>query len=182
MVELRKIRTLFMAMILLTILSTTVFANPYPVTLDNGNLVLVDGGMGVGKYADRSSVAVEMYAPPEYQIAVSVYPITFSDDYYRQHDTYVGGSYKIGEPFLLRFRYDWDSKAIAYERGGSWVDWDVNHDYSHAEGQPMIPYAAEVAFVSAYNMRFFDTKTGYSPVLKSYRRVINDDLYKALGI
>ena len=39
--------------------ATTVFANPYPTTFDNGNLVLVDGGMGVGCYTDRSSVAVE---------------------------------------------------------------------------------------------------------------------------
>ena len=178
----RKFRTLFMVVILLTILSMTVFANPYPATLDNGNLVLVDGGMGVGKYADCSSAVVEKHEPPDYQIVVSVYPVTFSDDYYRQHGTYVGGSYKIDESFLLRFRYNWNHKTLRYEMDGDWQAWDVNHDYSHAEGQPMIPYAAEVAFVSAYNMKFFDTKTGYSTVLKSYRRVINDDLYKALGI
>ena len=78
------------------LLSAVAFANPYPTTLDNGNLVLVDGGMGVGRYAARSSVAVEQYAPPD--------------------------------------------------------------------------------------MRFFGEKTGYSPVLKRQRRVVDDSLYRALGI
>ena len=88
------------------LLSAIAFANPYPTTLDNGNLVLVDGGMGVGRYAARSSVAVEQYAPPNYQIAISLVSVTFSDEYWRQHDTYVGGPYRMGESFLLRFRYN----------------------------------------------------------------------------
>ena len=46
----------------------------------------------------------------------------------------------------------------------------------------MIPYAAEVAFVSAYNMRFFDDKLGYNPVLKKYQRVIDEQIYLRLGI
>ena len=164
------------------LLSAVAFANPYPTTLDNGNLVLVDGGMGVGRYAARSSVAVEQYAPPDYQIAISLVSITFSDEYWRQHDTYVGGPYRMGESFLLRFRYNWDRKSVAYNWGDSWQDWDINRDYSHAEGEPLIPNAAEVAFVSAYNMRFFGDKTGYSPVLKRQRRVVDDSLYRALGI
>ena len=171
--------TLTMVLILL---SAVAFANPYPATLDNGNLVLVDGGMGVGRYADRSSVAVERYAPPDYQIAISMVSVTFSDEYWRSHGTYVGGSYKVGEPFTLHFRYNWDRKSVTYIRGERWQDWDTNHDYSHAEGEPLIPNAAEVAFVSAYNMRFFGDKTGYSPVLKRQRRIIEDSLYQVLGI
>ena len=174
-----KITMLTVAILLL---SAVAFANPYPATLDNGNLVLVDGGMGVGRYADRSSVAVEQYAPPNYQIAISLVSITFSDDYWRQHDTYVGGPYRMGESSILRFRYNWNRKSVAYVRGNNWQDWDINRDYSHAEGEPLIPNAAEVAFVSAYNMRFFGDKTGYSPVLKRQRRVIDESLYRALGI
>ena len=174
-----KITMLTVAILLL---SAVAFANPYPATLDNGNLVLVDGGMGVGRYADRSSVAVEQYAPPNYQIAISLVSVTFSDEYWRQHDTYVGGPYKMGESFLLRFRYNWNRKSVAYVRGNNWQDWDINRDYSHAEGEPLIPNAAEVAFVSAYNMRFFGNKTVYSPVLKQQRRVIDESLYRALGI
>lgn len=178
------LRRIIIAMLTVAIilLSAVAFANPYPATLDNGNLVLVDGGMGVGRYADRSSVAVERYAPPNYQIAISLVSVTFSDEYWRSHGTYVGGSYNVGEPFTLQFRYDWDRKSVAYNRGDIWQDWDTNRDYSHAEGEPLIPNVAEVAFVSAYNMRFFGDKTGYSPVLKQHRRIIDGSLYQALGI
>ncbi len=164
------------------LLSSVAFADPYPATLDNGNLVLVDGGMGVGRYADRTSAVVEQYEPPNYQITISLVSVTFSDEYWRQHETYVGGPYRIGKSYLLRFRYNWDRKSIAYIRGNHWQDWDINRDYSHADGDPLIPNAAEVAFVSAYNMRFFGEKTGYSPVLKRQRRVIDESLYRALGI
>ena len=88
----------------------------------------------------------------------------------------------MGEACLPRFRYNWDRKSVAYIRGNNWQRWDINRDYSHAEGDPLIPNAAEVAFVSAYNMRFFGDKTGYSPVLKRQRRVVDDSLYRALGI
>ena len=178
---LRRIRVAMLTVVFL-LLSSVSFANPYPATLDNGNLVLVDGGMGVGQYADRTSAVVEQYAPPNYQIAISVVSVSFSDEYWRQHETYVGGPYEIGKSFLLRFRYNWDRKSIACIRGNHWQDWDINRDYCHADGDPLIPNAAEVAFVSAYNMRFFGDKTGYSPVLKRQRRVIDESLYRALGI
>ena len=178
---LRRIKITMLTVAIL-LLSAVAFANPYPATLDNGNLILVDGGMGVGRYADRSSVAVEQYAPPNYQIAISLVSVSFSDEYWRQHDPYVGGSYRMGESFLLRFRYNWDRKSVDYIREGNWQDWDINRDYSHAEGEPLIPNAAEVAFVSAYNMRFFGDKMGYSPILKCERRIIGDELYRALGL
>lgn len=121
-------------------------------------------------------------APPDYQIAINVVSVTFSDDYWRQHETYVGGPYTLGDVFTLRFQYDWDRKSIAYPFGQQWKDWDINRDYSHAEGDPLIPNTAEVAFVSAYNMKFFGDKNGYSPVLKRERRIIEKSLYFALGI
>ena len=72
-----KITMLTLATLLLSVVAS---ANPYPTTLDNGNLVLVDGGMGVGRYADRSSVAVEQYAPPNYQIAISIINVGISNN------------------------------------------------------------------------------------------------------
>ena len=180
-IALRAMIRATLTLITLLLLSAAAFAN-YPATLDNGNLVLVDAGMGVGRYADRSSVAVERYAPPDYQITINLVSVNFSDDYWRQHETYIGGPYTLGDVFTLRFRYHWGRKSIAYQFGQQWQDWDINRDYSHAEGDPMIPNTAEVAFVSAYNMKFFGDKTGYSPVLKKQRRVIDDSLYRALGI
>lgn len=158
-------------------MTESVFANPYPATLDNGNLVCVDGGMGVGRYADRLSVQVQRYAPPNYQLSIKIFSVTFSEEYFRNHDTYVGGPYKIGDSFELSFKYNWDRKIISYQRGNNWLDWDINHDYSHAEGNPLIPHAAEVAFVSAYNMRFFDNKTS-----SNGQRVISEDFYRTLNI
>ena len=175
------IRTAWLTVVLMFAMVATALAN-YPGTLDGGNLVLVDGGMGVGYYADRSSVQVEQYAPPKYQLAVNVVGVEFSDEYWRSHETYIGGPYTKGDSFTLTFRYNWDRKVISYQRGETWLDWDVNRDYCHAEGDPMIPFAAEVAFVSAYNMRFFNDKLGYSPVLKKYQRVIDEQLYFRLGI
>lgn len=175
-------RTVMLALWALLLLSAAALANPYPATLDNGNLVFVDGGMGVGRYADRTSVAVERYAPPNYQIAINLVMVTFSEDCWRQHKSYIGGPYRIGDVFTVRFHYHWGRKSIAYQSRNQWQDWDINRDYSHAEGEPMIPNTAEVAFVSAYNMKFFGDKTGYSPVLKRQRRIINDSLYRALGI
>lgn len=174
-----------MAFLAFVVLASTVgntFANPYPATLDNGNLVLVDGGQGVGRYADRSSVVVQQYAPPNYQIAINVVTVFFSDDYWSRNRTYVGGPYRIESSRTLFFRYNWTRKSISYERSGRWLDWDVNRDHSHADGDPLIPYTAEVAFVSSYNMRFFGSKMGYSPVLKKERRVIDESLYRSLGL
>ena len=67
----RCIRTALLTLVLMLAIVATALAN-YPGTLDGGNLVLVDGGMGVGYYADRSSVQVEKYAPPRYQLAIKV--------------------------------------------------------------------------------------------------------------
>ena len=169
------IRTAWLTVVLMFVTVATALAN-YPGTLDGGNLVLVDGGMGV------ASVQVEQYAPPKYQLAVNLVSVQFSDEYWRKHETYIGGPYTKGDSFTLKFRYNWDRKVISYQRGETWLDWDVNRDYCHAEGDPMIPFAAEVAFVSAYNMRFFNDKLGYSPVLKQHRRVIDEQLYFRLGI
>ena len=60
----RCIRTALLTLVLMLVMVATALAN-YPGTLDGGNLVLVDGGMGVGYYADRSSVQVEHSMRPQ---------------------------------------------------------------------------------------------------------------------
>ena len=157
-------------------------ADPYPETMDTGNYVLVDAGMGGGHYADRSSVSVQSYDPPNYQIAINIVHVQFSDEFWQQHRTYIGGPYKIRGISTLYFRYNWDRKAIAYQTKNGWVDWNINRDYSHADGDPLIPLAAETAFVSAYNMRFYNDTVGYSPALKQQHRVIEENFYRTLGI
>lgn len=168
----------FFVMAALMLITSTAFAeSPYPRTLENNALICVDGGMGVGRYADKNSVSVDKYAPPFYELSIDVYSVNFSDSYYREHGTYVGGDYTIGDSYRLYFKYNWDTRTIFHKVDGVWKVWDLNRHYSHAEGNPLIPYSAEVAFFSAYRMKFFNDKTGYDGY-----RVIDRSLYDSLGI
>ena len=159
--------------------SAGAWGSPYPGTLYDGNYVLVSGRMGGGQYADMSSRAVELYNPPYYQIAINVVSIEFSEDYYRAHGTYVGGPYKVHSgPGVMRFRYDYNTKAIWVLRsGGVWKYWDIHQAHTTADGYPFIPYSAEAAFVAAYNMRFFDKTVGHGGY-----RVISEEFYRVLGV
>ncbi len=158
--------------------------NSYPDTLDNGNLVLVDAHMGTGVYVDRSSVVVQKYAPPNYQLAINTIAVTFSDTYWKEHQTYLNGPYTMGKVITQYFRYNWDRKAVAHYNSytGSWRAWNIHRDNCHADGNPFVPNAAETAFVAAYHMRFFNHVQGYSPMLKKSYRVISDDFYRLLGV
>lgn len=177
----KTLQTLLLTMLIM-LPCLIVNADPYPETMNTGNLVLVDGGMGVGSYADKSSVAVQTYDPPNYQIAINIIRVQFSEDFWRQHKTYVGGPYTIIGTSTQYFRYNWDRKSVSYLTRNGWMDWNINRDYCHADGDPLIPLSAEVAFVSAYNMRFYNDTMGYSPVLKRQHRVIEESFYRTLGI
>ena len=176
---------LLLVMVLMTVMMAVVCcaeAN-YPPTLNNGNLVLVDARMGSAQYVDRSSVSVQRYEPPYYQIAINIVSIRFSDDYWSKHKTYVGGPYKVDNVHPAVFRYNWNRKLVSHlKRDGVWRDWDINRFNSHADGDPFVPYAAETAFVSAYNMRFYNNTMGRRPASNEKYRVINEGFYRTLGI
>ena len=182
----RRLKKIKLLLLILTMVMMSVVGYAetiYPETMNNGNLVLVDGGMGVGKYVDRSSVSVQRYEPPYYQIAINIVNIRFSDDYWSQHGTYVGGPYKISKEYTALFRYNWNRKLVSHQHhDGIWRDWDINKNHSHADGDPFVPYAAETAFVSAYNMRFYNNTMGYSPISKGKYRVISEAFYRKLGL
>lgn len=154
----------------------------YPSTLDNGNLVLVDAHMGVGDYAIRDSVSVIKYQPPNYELSIDVVGVSFSEDYFKIHKNYKYSPYKIGSKNTVYIRYNWNRRSVSRLRNGIWVDYIINRDNCHADGNPFVPNVAEVAFVSAYNMRFFDNMLWYSPSLHEYYRVINEDFYRILNI
>ncbi len=154
--------------------SSAAFAEDmYPATLGDGDFILVDGGMGVGRYADKQSVYVHNYSPPFYQIQINIVPVVFSNEYFQQNGTYVGSPYRAEDYYTITFRYNWDTKTIfTQNEKGIWKNWDINHSYSHAEGNPLIPNAAEVAFFAAYNMKFFGdmrNSSGYP--------VVSENLY-----
>ncbi|MBQ7705405.1 MAG: hypothetical protein IJT73_08280 [Selenomonadaceae bacterium] len=165
------------AVIVFVFSSSAAFAaDMYPETLDDGNLILVDGGMGVGRYADKKSVAVRVYRPPFYQIDIDIVSVIFSNDYFRDNGNYIGSPYNYSDSYALHLKYNWDTKTIfTKNEKGIWKNWDINHSYSHAEGNPLVPNAAEVAFFAAYGMKFFGNMRnadGYS--------VVSDNVYNAL--
>lgn len=170
----------FTAVIMFFIVSNSAaFAQDiYPATLGDGEFILVDGGMGVGRYADKYSVYVHEYKPPFYQIQINIVPVTFSEEYFKQAGTYIGSPYNAGDYYTVTFRYNWDTRTIfTQNEKGIWKNWDINRNYSHAEGNPLIPNAAEVAFISAYHMKFFGdmrNSSGYP--------VVSENLYTSLGI
>lgn len=173
----------FMVISVLAMMAPCFASEIYPDTLDNGNLVLVDAHRGVGTYADRSSVVVQKYSPPDYQIAINVISVIFSEDYYGVQKTYRKGPYTKDKVSTHYFRYNWNRKSVAFlNYMNVWVDWDINRDNCHADGDPFVPNTAETAFVSAYNMRFYGNTNGYNPLSKQYYRVISDDFYRDLGI
>ena len=170
----------FLMFLILFLLPMTVSAETtYSSTLENGRLILVDGGMGVGRYADRSSVTAQMYDPPIYQLSIKVYSVEFSDEYYREHGTYIGSPYKINSDFVMdcQFKYDWNSKMLYVLNNGIWRDWNVYEEHSHADGDPLFPNSAEVAFVTNYGMKFFGGVKKYSKYTDQYYDVIDSDLY-----
>ena len=181
-----KLPLLLLTMIVL--FSTSALAkSAYPETLENGNLVLVNAHMGRGHYADRASVVVQQYAPPEYQIEINIILVEFSEEYYRQYKTFVGSPYTISHTSLTQFRYNYNQKVVYWysETRKSWMKWDINRENTFSDGNPLIPNAAETAFVTAYNMRFYDDTEGCftSKLGKMHRvRVINEEFYERLGI
>ena len=180
----KKIGILLMLVLTMLMITVKCCAEPlYPQTLDNGNLVAVDAHMGVADYADRSSVVVQKYEPPDYQIAINIVAVQFSEDYFKEHKNYLHSPYtKLGVRTKC-FRYNWNRKSVSHQRyDGTWHDWDINRFNCHADGQPFVPNTAETAFVAAYNMRFYNETMGYNPVLKESYRVIDEEFYRTLGI
>jgi len=180
----KRIGIILMMVLVMVMVTIECCAEPlYPQTLDNGNLVLVDAHMGVGEYAERSSVSVQKYEPPNYQIAINIVDVQFSEEYFKAHQNYLHSPYTMNGMRTKCFRYNWDRKSVSHQRyDGTWHDWNINRFNSHADGQPFVPNAAETAFVAAYNMRFYNETVGYNPVLKENYRVISEYFYRILGI
>jgi len=169
-----KIRFVLVFCLTFGLFFSTVHANDlYPKALNDGDWVIVSGRQGVAWYAVRSSVNVEEYNPPYYQIAMEIVTMNFPRVNNREGEPYVTGKN------IARFRYNWDRKVIYTGNPGDWHLWN-HHDsnaLTTAGGWPKIPCSAEVAFITAYNMRFYDKTLGANGY-----RVISEEFYNSLGI
>jgi len=172
-------RTIILFLLAFVMSAAVCFAEEtYPSQLDDGKLILVDAQMGVGIYADRSSVHVKGCKPPKYMLSIDVILVKFSEEYYRSHGTYIGGPYKIGERHNNVFRYNSDQKTVSYRENMTniWKKWDINRFHSHAEGYPLIPLTAETAFTTAFQEKFYGDTRGYDN-----SKVIDTEFYNILG-
>lgn len=163
----------------LTLMLTTTCQAYNWATLNGGNWVLVDVGMGINYYADKSSVKIVYNEPPNCQLAIDVISVKFSSD--KKDGKTLNQPYEIINRHKLEIRYDRNSKKIFYKGKYDWQEWNSSRDYSHVY-YPLIPHVAETAFFSAFHESFFDKTMGYNPLEKKHTRIIEDYLYDRLGL
>lgn len=125
----------------------------FPTHLNgDSNFILLTGTpqSGTAHYADRSSLVVEKYEPPQYIIDINVCSVPKADRGYTD----------ISRVQTYRFFYNWDLRQM-------YIDQDGNSNWKYiAPGSPraysMISKpAGEMAFYLAYGMKFYGSSAGY---------------------
>ena len=148
-------------------LCSTAGASGYPDYLNGDrNFLLCGGHMGVGWYVDKSSLVVQQYNPPVYQIAVNVLTVEDAD----RGNT---APYRVDtEEFL----YNWDERAM-YRWGEKSSAWHyVPPVGSMAETGHH--FAGEMAFYIAYHMKFYGGRKWYDSHTGRYESPnFSDHLY-----
>ncbi len=148
-------------------LCSTAWASGYPDYLNGDrNFLLCGGHMGVGWYVDKSSLVVQQYNPPVYQIAVNVLIVENADR---------GNT----APFRVdteEFLYNWDERAM-YRWGEKSSAWHyVPPVGSMAETGHH--FAGEMAFYIAYHMKFYGGRKWYDSHMGRYASPnFSDGLY-----
>lgn len=153
MLDDEKFKKFFMLLSMLSIMmcSCTAFAN-YPTHLyGDKNFILCDGHMGSAWYVDRSSLNVQKYEPPQYIIAVNVVRVDNADR----------RSTEIKNVHTYRFFYNSDlgQMYVDFNNNDNWRY--LNPQGSWAETGISMP-AGEIAFVLAYNYKFYGDRAYYS--------------------
>lgn len=151
-----KIRRVLQVVILLICCSiaSIAFASGYPDYLGgNRNLLFCGGHMGTGWYVDKTSLVVQEYNPPKYQIAVNVLQVNDAD----RGNT----SYSV---HTVYWRYDWNTRKM-YRSNTGYNNWHyVPPTGSLAETGH--EFSGEMAFYLAYHMKFYGSKTYWNDFLQ----------------
>ena len=105
---------------------------------------------GTAWYADRSSLVVQKYEPPQYIIAINVCMVPNADK----------GNTSISNVVTNRFFYNWKMKKMFTDRNGD-SNWRyIAPDSPRAVSMVSKP-AGEMAFYLAYGMKFYGASAGY---------------------
>lgn len=166
--------TLSLTLIILSSASISQASN-YPKHLNGDpNWVLVNAHQGVAWYMDKSSVAVQKYAPPDYQIAVNVMRVSFTTNGF---DLNLLNSPQIYETETHYYYYNWDSKRM-YKLGSDnkWHYMTPVGDYASTSSV----VEGELTFYTAYRMKFYGGRQyKYTSPLGdySYSEAVPDEVY-----
>ena len=105
------------------------------------NFILAGAHMGYAWYVDKSSLVVQNYNPPEYQIAVNVVTVPDTDQ----------GNIEISDVTTHEFYYQWEQRKMYSWRRNAWryippvgTMADTGQEFS-----------GEMAFYMVYHMKFY---------------------------
>lgn len=150
---LRKL-LLFMLAVMLMQGITTAKCAPAQFLFGDENYIYCTGHTGVLFYADKSSVKVMEYDPPEYMISVDV--VAASDMYKRSKIDLEPDRTKISEPKTYIFLYNWENKEI-YVLNEETQEWKfVNPNGAWADSGILMSLY-RLAFKLAYEIEFGDS-------------------------
>lgn len=161
----RRFLQVFLVMALALLANVVLAAGIYPDYLDtNHNLLLCGGHMGTGWYVDKTSLVVQEYNPPKYQIAVNVVSVSNMDR----------GSQSV-QVNTVYYRYNWDTRKMYVLYDGTWHYLppvgsmaETGHEFS-----------GEMAFYLAYHMKFYGGRTYWSDRDQQYLSPnFSDHLYE----
>ena len=149
---LKKVLLLVLAVVIIQG-ATTAECAPSQFLFGDENYIYCTGHTGVLFYADKSSVDIMEYDPPEYMIAIDV--VAASDMYKRSKIDLEPDRTYISEPKTYIFLYDSDNKEI-YIWNEEKQEWKfVKPDGAWADsGIPLS--VSRLAFKIAYGIKFSD--------------------------
>ncbi|WP_051598471.1 hypothetical protein [Selenomonas ruminantium] len=172
-----KIAVCLVLMSALLLCSNTVSeANQYPDYLNGDrNWVLVNAKQGMAWYMDKSSVAVQKYAPPNYQIAVNVVTVSLSSNGFELD---LINSPRVYETETHYYYYNWDSRKMYRldTMANKWNYMPPVGDYASTSHV----IEGELAFYAAYHMKFYGGKQWMDSATNRYETAVSDSAYMLL--
>lgn len=148
-------------------LCSTAWASGYPDYLNGDrNFLLCGGHMGVGWYVDKSSLVVQQYNPPVYQLAVNVLIVEDADR----------GNTVPSRMETKEYLYNWDERTM-------YCWWDEKSAWQYIRPVGCMAetghfFAGEMAFYIAYRMKFYGGRKWYDSHTGNYESPnFSDHLY-----
>lgn len=151
-------------------------AKQYPDYLNGDkNFILVNAKQGIAWYMDKSSVAVQKYAPPDYQIAVNVVTVYFSSNGF---DLDLINSPIVDKIETHYYYYNWESKKMYMldSTGNKWRYMPPVGDYASTSHV----VEGELAFYAAYHMKFYGGRQWLDDATNRYYTAVPDSAYMLL--